>query len=406
VGNAGLLELVLAFADGGDLRIGVDHVRDRVVVHVPGLAGKDFRNGNALVFGLMRQHRARDDIADGPDARDVGRVIMVDNDASALVLLHADAIETKAFGVGHAADGDEHDIGLDRLRRATLRRLDAHLERLARSIDRGDLGGELEDEALLLEQALRLAADLAVHAGQRAVEKFDHGDLRPKAAPHRAKLEPDDAGANDKEALRDGGQLQRSGRRHNALLVDLDAAQLGDIGAGGDHDRLRLQRLRLAIIALHFDLAGRGDAAGTAEGVDLVLLQQEVDALDVAFDAFVLELHHRREIELRLADADAHHREVLGRHFEHIGGVQQRLRWDAAYIEAGAAEGGALFHHRGLQAKLRRADGADVTAGAGANDDEIVSHNSILSLGADARITNRPRGVRGLREPLSPAPGR
>jgi len=31
---------------------------------------------------------------------------------------------------------------------------------------------------------------------------------------------------------------------------------------------------------------------------------------------------------------------------EHLGGVQQRLRWNAADVEAGAAVGGALLDHR------------------------------------------------------------
>ena len=59
---------------------------------------------------------------------------------------------------------------------------------------------------------------------------------------------------------------------------------------------------------------------------------------------------------------------------EQLGGVQQRLRRDAADVEAGAAEGRALLDHRDLHAELRRADRADIAAGAGADDDEIVGH--------------------------------
>src|SRR5580704_11141910 len=42
VGDTGGFELFFSFADGGDLRIGVNHVRNDVVVHVAGLAGEDF----------------------------------------------------------------------------------------------------------------------------------------------------------------------------------------------------------------------------------------------------------------------------------------------------------------------------------------------------------------------------
>ena len=57
-----------------------------------------------------------------------------------------------------------------------------------------------------------------------------------------------------------------------------------------------------------------------------------------------------------------------------LGGVQQRLGGDAADVEAGAAVGGALLDHGHLQAELGGTDGADVAAGSGADDDQIVGH--------------------------------
>ena len=58
---------------------------------------------------------------------------------------------------------------------------------------------------------------------------------------------------------------------------------------------------------------------------------------------------------------------------EHLGGVQQRLRRHAADIEAGAAERRVLLDHGDLHAELRRAHRADISAGTGADDNEIVS---------------------------------
>ena len=97
-----------------------------------GLAGDDLGDRDALVLGLVRQHRPGDHVADGVDAFDAGGEVRVDDDAAALVLLHAGLVEAEAFGVGHAADGDEHDVGLDRLRGAACGRLDRGLERRAR----------------------------------------------------------------------------------------------------------------------------------------------------------------------------------------------------------------------------------------------------------------------------------
>ena len=112
----------------------------------------------------------------------------------------------------------------------------------------------------------------------------------------------------------------------------------------------------------------------TDEGIDLVLLEQERHALDVAVDALVLELLHRGEIELRRRHLDAHFLEIVAGFLEQMRGMQQRLRGNAADVEAGAAEGRVLLDHRDLQAELRRADRADVTAGAGADDSEVVGH--------------------------------
>ena len=133
-----------------------------------------------------------------------------------------------------------------------------------------------------------------------------------------------------------------------------------------------------AVLALDDDLAGRGDPALAGDAVDLVLLEQERNAVDVGGDGVVLVLHHHRQIELRRADDDAERRHAVPRLLEHLGSVQQRLRGDAADVEASAAERLALFDHDHLHAELGCADGADITAGAGADDDEVV--HEVVSL--------------------------
>jgi hypothetical protein len=55
-----------------------------------------------------------------------------------------------------------------------------------------------------------------------------------------------------------------------------------------------------------------------------------------------------------------------------LGRAEQRLGRDAPPIEADAAELLAL-DDRDVQAELRRANGSDIAAGAGAEDDKIVS---------------------------------
>ena len=63
--------------------------------------------------------------------------------------------------------------------------------------------------------------------------------------------------------------------------------------------------LLLAVDEGDLDLSRRGDAPAAVEVVDLVLLQQILDALHVALHALILEGKHGGEIELGL-DLDAH----------------------------------------------------------------------------------------------------
>ena len=233
----------------------------------------------------------------------------------------------------------------------------------------------MELEALLLEQALRLLADFAVHAGQDAVEELDHRHLGAEPTPDRTELEPDHPGPDDDQRLRRLRQRQRAGRGDDLTLVDLDSRQAGDVGARGDDDRLGLVGRFGAVGADDHDVARRRDATLALQPVDLVLPEQEGDAVDVSGDGVVLVLHHRAKIELGRRDDDAERAQPVARLLEHFGGVQQRFRGNAADVEAGPAERLALLDHGDFHAQLRGADRADVAAGAGADHHNVVSHS-------------------------------
>src|SRR6185437_2631627 len=352
IGMPCLLQLFLGLADGGYLGRGIHNTWDHVVVHMTSLARDHLGAGNALVLRLVGQHGTGDHVADGIDALHVGREMRINLHAAAVIERDARLLKPEALGIGHAADADENDIGFDHFLRAARSGLDLGRKHLAR-INRRDLGAELELESLLLEYALELPRDLAIHAGQDAIEKFDHGDLGAEPVPDRAELEPDHARADNQELAGDLVQRQRAGRRHDALLIDFDALQPCNVRAGGDHDVLGLDELRLAIRARDFDLAGTENLALAVNDVDLVLLHQELDALDVAVDALLLEVHHGRQIELGRRDADAHLGKGVSGLLEHLRGMQQRLRGHAADIEAGAAQRRILLDHGDLHAELR-----------------------------------------------------
>ena len=86
-----------------------------------------------------------------------------------------------------------------------------------------------------------------------------------------------------------------------------------------------------------------------------------------------------RKVELRL-HVDAHGAEVRAGVLVELGGMQQRLRGNAADVEAGAAERRALLDHRHLQPELAGANGAHIAAGACPDDDQIESGHGIVSV--------------------------
>ena len=91
------------------------------------------------------------------------------------------------------------------------------------------------------------------------------------------------------------------------------------------------------------------DPAGADDVVDLVFLEQELDALGQALHDLVLVGQHRRQVELDAADLDPVLAEAVADLLEQMEECEQRLGGDAADIEAGAAESAALLDAGDLQ---------------------------------------------------------
>ena len=281
-------------------------------------------HGDAFVFGLVGQHGALDHVADGIDAGDAGCEFLIDRDPPAIVGLDLKLGEPEALGVGYAPHRDQHDIAVKRLRLAAARWLKRQLHALALGLDAHDFGGELKGHALLGQDALQLLRHLAVEAWRQAIEHLDHGHLRAQPRPDRAELKPDIARADHHQPLRHACQGQRAGRGDDRLLVDGDAGEGSHLRPRGDEDGLGLKRLLLAVGAGHLDLAGCRNAAFSPHRVDLVLLQEELDAVNIALHARILEGEHGGEVEL-WRDFDAHAGEAVGGFGITLACMQQRL---------------------------------------------------------------------------------
>src|SRR5205085_10632962 len=80
-----LLRLVFSQTNASQLGICIDDARNGLIVHMPSLACDDFHTCDPFVFGLMRQHRPCDDIADGINAFDIPAEMLVHFNALLLI---------------------------------------------------------------------------------------------------------------------------------------------------------------------------------------------------------------------------------------------------------------------------------------------------------------------------------
>ena len=396
VGLARLFQLRLRRADHGDLRCGVDHRGDHAVVHVAMLACDHFGAGHALVLGLVGEHRALDHVTDGVDAVHRRLPVVVDGDLAALRHLDPQRVQPQPFGKRLAAGRDQHHVGIDGMFAVVLAQLVGDLGLRLRGLHLRHRCAHGELKPLLREDLLELLLDLGIHARGDVVKEFDDLHLCTQTLVDGAHLEPDHARADDDHLLRHLRQGQRAGRIHDHTAVvvhgHVRTRNAGHFGARRDDDVLGV----IGLVA-DLDLALFGDGGPALQPVDLVLLEQELDALGVLADDVVLVGQHLFPVDRRRFALQAHLGKVVLCLVQLVRGVQQGLRRDAAHVQAGAAQRLAAFHAGGLEAKLRAADRGNVAAGTGADDDDVVLGHVVflLSEGEEAMppLRRSPPGV-------------
>ena len=240
----------------------------------------------------------------------------------------------------------------------------------------------MDRDAALAEDARQLLADLRVLERDDAVHELDQRHLGPEVAVHARPLDADRPRPDDRDPLRGVVACQRLVRGDDEMPVDVEAGQRTGCGAGGE-DEVGGARLDVAALAAtHPDAGGAGQRAGAVEDGDLVLLHEELDALDVLLHHRVAAHPERPVVEVdAIVPGEAELGPLLGDAVEQVGRLEQRLGRDAAAVQAGAAEAVAL-HEPHRQAELGGADGADV-AHPTAEDEEVegllVGHRSPLA---------------------------
>ncbi len=104
------LEFLLRLSNPSDLGMRVDDGRNGVVVDVSKVAEEHLNDGDTLVFGLVGEHWALDDVSDGADGRNVGDKVIIDDDTSSLVHLDANLLEAKTLGERLATNAHQDDL--------------------------------------------------------------------------------------------------------------------------------------------------------------------------------------------------------------------------------------------------------------------------------------------------------
>lgn len=371
--NTLLLELLLVLADPSDLGVSVNDGGDGGVVNVSVTSLDDLDSCNTLLLGLVGKHGTESGVTDALDTLACGVVLVVNNDASTLVLLDSDSLEVEAAGDGSSADGNKNDIGIQLGLLAALGILDVEHNLAVLLLGVDDLGAHAELDALLLKSLLEALGDLAVDTSTtNGLQELDNLDLGAKTAPDTAHLETDDTSTNDDHLLGDLLQLEGTGGADNLLLVDLDTGEGSDLGTGGNDDVLGLNLGLAAVIESDLDSGGAAEATGTLEVVDLVLLEETLDTLCETGDGARLGLEHGLEVERDGADVDTAVLEVMLGLVVEVRVVQHGLGRDASDVEAGTSESATLLNTGGLETELGSLDGSDVATGATADDDDIV----------------------------------
>src|SRR3546814_4532533 len=111
---ARLLGLLFGEADAGDLRMAVGAAGDLLLLHRVDVveAGDLLDADDALVLGLVGQHRRAGDVADGVDAGLPRAAVAIHLDDAALGL-HLGALEPQVLDVALHADGGDHAVDGD-----------------------------------------------------------------------------------------------------------------------------------------------------------------------------------------------------------------------------------------------------------------------------------------------------
>src|SRR5690606_19850021 len=133
-----------------------------------------------------------------------------------------------------------------------------------------------------------------------------------------------------------------------------------------------------AVVQVHPDCLPILNVAPALVGVDLVLLHEELDTLDQSVADLTAALVRDAVIKLEVVEREAVLFALVPEQVGNLRVAQQRLRRDAADVQADAAPP-LLLDNSDAQPELGSTDRGDVPTGAGAKDDDIIFLSHVSS---------------------------
>ena len=287
----------------------------------------------AFVHRLVRQHRRRGDVADGEDVRHVGAHLLVDRNEAALGHLDPGELRADGLAVGHATDRHQHP--LEHLRGRRLVALEADAQPVRTAPRPGDLGVEQD---LLVARPDARSSGRTRSGSQPGIScpvssttltlapsaSYTHAISSPMMPPPITSRPPENSGSSSApvESMMRGSSGSPGSRTASEPAAMMHCSK----------------RMRSEPLAAHdLDDVRAHEAPRAAHHLDLALLRQHPQPAGELGDDGGLPRAQLARSMLRLTEGDAalaHLRGVL----DDLGGVQQRLRGNAADVQAHATE--------------------------------------------------------------------
>ena len=239
---------------------------------------------------------------------------------------------------------------------------------------RRDLGREQDRLVALGDVLVERLDQVRVAAGDELVGQLDDRDLAAEPRVDRGHLEADDPAADHEQPVRGrrAARARRSSRRSRSSS--------GRPGSSIGREPAAITQWSNSISLPSTSTAWSEVNFAVPRTTLTLRCFASPSSPPVSFaDDVVLPAAQRVEVDLGLAELDPEVRGLLGLG-DHAGGVQHRLRRDAADVQADAAEALVALDQRDLEAEVGGAERRRVAADAGADDHDALA----LGLGAGA----------------------